>query len=57
MEPIVGNERAIDLDYHASGTRRDSVLFCMETGKPALTERLRLVQEKEEVAYGGTCKK
>ncbi|KAG7354498.1 signal transduction histidine kinase [Nitzschia inconspicua] len=48
MEPIKGNERAIDLDYHASGSRRRTVLYCMNEGKPALTDRLRLVQEKYE---------
>eukprot|EP00522_Entomoneis_paludosa_P009722 CAMPEP_0172449970 /NCGR_PEP_ID=MMETSP1065-20121228/8521_1 /TAXON_ID=265537 /ORGANISM="Amphiprora paludosa, Strain CCMP125" /LENGTH=896 /DNA_ID=CAMNT_0013201733 /DNA_START=27 /DNA_END=2717 /DNA_ORIENTATION=- len=52
MEPIVGNEAAIDLDYHASGSRKRTVLSCMEFGQPALTDRLRLVQETEAVAYG-----
>ena len=52
MEPVVGNEAAIDLDYHASGSRKRTVLFCMENGKPALTDRLRLVQETTESAFG-----
>ncbi|KAL3908137.1 MAG: hypothetical protein SGARI_003202, partial [Bacillariaceae sp.] len=52
MEPVVGNEAAIDLDYHASGSRKRTVLFCMDEGKPALTDRLRLVQEKTESAFG-----
>ena len=52
MEPVIGNEKAIDLDYHASGSRKRTVLFCMTEGKPALTDRLRLVQEKTEAAYG-----
>jgi hypothetical protein len=52
MEPVVGNEPAIDLDYHASGSRKASVLYCMNEGSPALTDRLRLVQETEAVAYG-----
>lgn len=52
MEPIVGNERAIDLDYHASGSRKRTVLHCMNYGQPALTDRLRLVQEEEAAAYG-----
>ena len=52
MEPIWGNEAAIDLDYHASGSRRRTVLYCIDNGKPALTDRLRLVQEKEAIAYG-----
>jgi CHASE1-domain containing sensor protein len=52
MEPIIGNERAIDLDYHASGSRRKTVLFCLDQGTPGLTDRLRLVQETEEASYG-----
>ena len=53
MEPIPGNEAAIDLDYYASGSRRKTVLACVETGQPALTDRLRLVQETESGdAYG-----
>ncbi len=52
MEPVIGNEAAIDLDYHASGTRQRTVLFCTREGKPALTDRLRLVQETDEVSYG-----
>jgi hypothetical protein len=52
MEPVAGNEAAIDLDYHASGSRKRTVLFCMNEGLPALTDRLRLVQEKTESAFG-----
>jgi signal transduction histidine kinase len=52
MEPVLGNERAIDLDYHASGSRKRTVLSCMENGTPALTDRLTLVQEKTESAFG-----
>lgn len=52
MEPVVGNEPAIDLDYHASGSRKETVLACMNNGLPALTDRLVLVQEKTESAYG-----
>jgi CHASE1-domain containing sensor protein len=52
MEPVVGNENAIGLDYHASGSRHRTVLYCMEHGLPALTDRLRLVQEKEAISYG-----
>lgn len=48
MEPIPGNEKAIDLDYHASGPRKQTVTFCMEHGKPGLTDRLTLVQEFDE---------
>jgi CHASE domain len=54
MEPIIGNEAAIDLDYAAEGSpqRHETVQYCMENGKPGITDRLRLVQETEEVAYG-----
>jgi len=51
-EPVVGNEAAIDLDYHASGSRKRTVLYCIENGLPALTDRLRLVQETETASYG-----
>ena len=52
MEPVLGNEAAIDLDFHASGSRQTAVLYCMKQGKPALTDRLRLVQETEQISYG-----
>jgi CHASE1-domain containing sensor protein len=52
MEPIIGNEKAIDLDYHAPGSRQQTVLSCMNQGRPSLTDRLRLVQETEAIAYG-----
>jgi CHASE1-domain containing sensor protein len=54
MEPIDGNEAAIDLDYHAPGSpqRHNTVMYCMENGRPAITDRLRLVQETAHVAYG-----
>ena len=52
MKPVIGNEAAIDLDYHASGSRLKTVLFCIDQGIPGLTDRLRLVQETEEVSYG-----
>lgn len=52
MEPILGNEAAIDLDYYASGSRKRTVQACLDYGRPALTDRLRLVQETEEIAYG-----
>jgi CHASE domain len=51
MEPIVGNEGAIGLDYHSSPSRLSTVEDCLRTGKPALTDRLRLIQQ-EEMVYG-----
>lgn len=52
MEPIPGNTMAIDLDYHSSGSRRQTVMYCINNGRPALTDRLRLVQEKDASSYG-----
>mmetsp|Transcript_42487 Transcript_42487/g.102348 ORF Transcript_42487/g.102348 Transcript_42487/m.102348 type:complete len:947 (+) Transcript_42487:339-3179(+) len=52
MEPVDGNVAAIDLDYHSSGSRKRTVLHCMSQGLPGLTDRLRLVQETTESAYG-----
>ena len=52
MEPVIGNEKACGLDYHASGSRKRTVMYCMDNGLPALTDRLTLVQETETAAYG-----
>lgn len=52
MEPIPRNEPAIDLDYHASGSRKQTVLFAIDNGLPALTDRLTLVQETTKSAFG-----
>jgi CHASE domain len=51
MEPVVGNEGAIGLDYHSSPSRLSTVEDCLRTGRPALTDRLRLIQQ-EEMVYG-----
>jgi hypothetical protein len=51
MEPVVGNEAAIALDYHTSPSRRSAVEYCLTTGQPALTDRIRLVQERQRI-YG-----
>jgi len=52
MEPVEGNEAACGLDYHASGSRKATVLYCMNNRLPALTDRLRLVQEQYEDSFG-----
>jgi len=52
MQPVVGNEPAIDLDFYASGSRKHTVMFCMDNGLPALTDRLVLVQETLARSYG-----
>jgi CHASE1-domain containing sensor protein len=51
IEPIVGNEAAIDLDLYSSATRRATINHALETWKPAVTERLKLVQETDPSAY------
>ena len=51
-EPIPGNERAAGLDFYASGSRRQAIDECLATGKPVISDRLKLVQEKVEHAYG-----
>lgn len=51
-EPIPGNEKAAGLDFYASGSRRRAIDESLRTGKPSISDRLRLVQEKVEKAYG-----
>jgi hypothetical protein len=51
MEPVVGNEAAVALDYHSSESRRSAVRHCLSTGEAALTDRLRLIQDKQTI-YG-----
>lgn len=45
MEPIPGNEAAIDLDYYSIESRRVTVDAVLSTGKPATTSRLQLVKD------------
>jgi signal transduction histidine kinase len=52
IEPVQGNERAIDLDFYASGSRRLAIDECVRTGQPTISDRLKLVQETVDVAYG-----
>jgi signal transduction histidine kinase len=52
MEPLQGNEAAIDLDYYSHISRRRAVLSCLDTGKPALTDRLLLVKKPDS---GSRC--
>lgn len=48
MEPIVGNEAAIDLDYYSHISRRESLLWTMQYGEPTITDRLILVKTDRE---------
>lgn len=45
MEPIPGNEAAIDLDYYSIESRRVTVDEVLTSGKPATTSRLQLVKD------------
>jgi len=45
MEPIRGNEAAIDLDYYSIESRRETVEAVLATGEPATTTRLQLVKD------------
>jgi len=54
VEPVESNERAIDLDiytHHSGNLRVDKAL---STWKPVLSQRLKLVQETDDNAYGIT---
>lgn len=53
MEPIVGNEAAIDLDYYSHISRRQTLEFCMGQGEPGLTDRLVLVKDPDVVSRCG----
>ena len=52
LEPLEGNERALDFDFYASGARRRVVDLCLQTGKPCISDRLHLVQDLDHNAYG-----
>jgi len=45
MEPIPGNEAAIDLDYYSSESRIRAVKALFDTKEPSLTDRLSLVKK------------
>ena len=49
MEPVRGNEAAIDLDYYSSESRRKTVDAVLSRGLPAVTNRLVLVKTPGEV--------
>ncbi|KAG7354541.1 PAS domain containing protein [Nitzschia inconspicua] len=53
MEPILGNEAAIDLDYYSSKTRIRAVdaLFALQT--PSMTDRLSLVKHEGQTSRCG----
>ncbi|KAL7564266.1 hypothetical protein ACA910_014331 [Epithemia clementina (nom. ined.)] len=49
MEPIVGNEAAIELDYYSSESRIQTVNAALTRGLPAVTSRLQLVKTSEAI--------
>jgi signal transduction histidine kinase/CheY-like chemotaxis protein len=51
IEPIQGNEAAIDFDLYSSPSRRETIEAALTNWKPALTPRLKLVQETDPSAY------
>jgi signal transduction histidine kinase/CheY-like chemotaxis protein len=51
VEPLQGNEAAIDLDLYSSPTQRKTIQSAILDWKPSLTDRLRLVQDKDPAAY------
>lgn len=53
MEPIVGNEAAIDLDYYSSESRTRAVDALFELEAPSMTNRLSLVTEEGQVSRCG----
>lgn len=52
IEPLEGNEAAVDFDLYSAEGRARTIDAAISTGKPALTPRLRLVQESDPSAYG-----
>lgn len=54
MEPVQGNEAAIDLDYYSHPSKRRTLSSCLETGKPALTDRLLLVHAPNAASRCGS---
>jgi signal transduction histidine kinase/CheY-like chemotaxis protein len=51
IEPIQGNEAAIDFDLYSSASRAQTIEAALTNWKPTLTPRLKLVQETDPSAY------
>jgi class 3 adenylate cyclase len=51
IEPVTGNEAAINFDLFSSAARRAAIESALTTWTPALSDRLDLVQETDESAY------
>jgi signal transduction histidine kinase/CheY-like chemotaxis protein len=52
IEPVVTNEAAIDLSIYSNPKRRKAIDNAVATWKPALSDRLKLVQETDPNAFG-----
>lgn len=48
IEPLEGNERAIGFDLNSDKSRQQALEKARDTGIPTATERITLVQEKED---------
>jgi signal transduction histidine kinase len=51
IEPIQGNEAAIDFDLYSSASRAETIEAALTNWNPTLTPRLKLVQETDPSAY------
>jgi CHASE domain len=51
LEPVEGNENAIGLDLYTSLIRRKAIDQATSTWKPAISDRIILVQEADPNAY------
>jgi signal transduction histidine kinase/CheY-like chemotaxis protein len=51
IEPIQGNEAAIDFDLYSSASRAETIEAALTNWNPTLTPRLKLVQETDLSAY------
>ncbi|CAB9502360.1 sensor kinase/phosphatase LuxQ [Seminavis robusta] len=51
MEPVAGNEAALDLDLYSHPARQQAIDRAVATWKPIVTNRIRLAQETEPNAY------
>lgn len=52
MEPVISNEAAIDLSIYSNPERRKAIDNAVATWKPALSDRLKLVQDTDPNAFG-----
>jgi hypothetical protein len=51
IEPVQGNEAAIDFDLYSSASRAETIEAALSNWNPTLMPRLKLVQETDPSAY------